>query len=330
MPFLRPQTNAEKIFGTPNPTDEQKAELERKRPRVEKPDMSNVPMDDTSEETFNNTGQLLNVFKQGKLNWPEILKIGDVKYTFLKSYTKGIIDIMKKGKDGYIIYQSAADKKQLKSLGMGQWMVFLFGSNGSTIAPKDLGFVSASQGKVLYESQSEIIGDVVLLKITLPSGVVALKGKVDTGAEISSLHTDTKPEVIGDSVRFTNHNASGNSITAPLVTQQAVNTSDGGTEHRPVIELDIEINGKPISKAQFNLNDRSSMEYQVLVGQNVLEKTGFLIDPSKSEEETIDVHMDSFDLESMTDDEIMSLLEGEIFDIITEEETEEKEPETEE
>ena len=35
----------------------------------------------------------------------------------------------------------------------------------------------------------------------------------------------------------------------------------------------------------FNLNDRSQMEYPVLIGQNILEKGGFLIDPRQESEE---------------------------------------------
>ena len=35
----------------------------------------------------------------------------------------------------------------------------------------------------------------------------------------------------------------------------------------------------------FNLNDRSEMEYPVLIGQNILDKGGFLINPQLEDEE---------------------------------------------
>ena len=57
-------------------------------------------------------------------------------------------------------------------------------------------------------------------------------------------------------------------------------TADGGVEYRPVVELNIELNGKKMSRVLFNLNNRDKMEYPCLIGQNVLEKSGFLVDPN--------------------------------------------------
>jgi len=258
---------------------------------------------------FGNIADLEGTFKSGEFNWAEEIRVANIKYTFLKSHSKGIIQLFRQQKDGYIIYQSPDDKKKLQSLKMGAWLVFLFTpTNNSTLAPKGIGFISAAKGKVLYERNEDIIGDVVLLKMFLPAGVAALKGKVDTGAEISSLHVDSKPEIVNDMVKFRNHNMSGNILTAPLVSTQAVKNSSG-VENRPVIELDIEMNGKRISKAQFNLNDRSSMDFQVLIGQNVLEKSGFLVDPNAAGS-----NMESTDLENLqylNDELLEKVLEGE-------------------
>ena len=110
------------------------------------------------------------------------------------------------------------------------------------------------------EEQTQVIGDVVVLKIDLPSGAGAIKGKVDTGAEVCSLHAD-KIEMSEGSVKFINRELSDNVITAPMTEKQAVKSSDGGIEYRPVIVLDVVVNDKPVNQVQFNLNDRSMMEY---------------------------------------------------------------------
>ncbi len=230
---------------------------------------------------FDNADELEHAFKKGSVNWPKFLMVNGIKYTFIRS-SKSLVNVIKNNQPGYMIYATpqTSDAKA-KELGMGQWMVFLFKADGpSRLVPQAVTFTSKARGEAMYEAQQEVIGDIALLKIALPSGVIALKGKVDTGAEISSLHVDSKPQVVGDIVKFENHNASSNVISAPLVANQAVKSADGGVEYRPVIELDIEINGKQVSKAQFNLNNRSKMEHEVLIGQNILEKTGFLVDPN--------------------------------------------------
>ena len=175
--------------------------------------------------------------------------------------------------------------KEAKAVGLQQWIFFIWGCNdGVHVVPYDIRTMPIhrySGNRVL--EQQEVIGDVVMLKIMLPSGVAVMKGKVDTGAEISSMHVSGSPKIVGDAVKFENEELSHNVISAPLADRQAVSSADGGVEYRPVVEFDIEVNGKPIRRALFNLNDRSKMDYPVLIGQNILEKTGFLVDPNKND-----------------------------------------------
>ena len=239
---------------------------------------------------FDNAQEVDHAFRKGDLKWDRYMEVNGFKYTFRTSSSANLTDMLLGKKKAYAVYTVPTPHvKAAKEKDMGQWMVLMFKPEGtSKLVPAGLTFTSGSRGRAMYENEEiteqnqHVIGDVVLLKISLPSGVVSLKGKVDTGAEISSLHVDSKPQVIGETVRFRNHNASGNTITAPLCCQQAVKSADGGVEYRPVVELDIEVDGKPLSKAQFNLNDRSAMEHQVLIGQNILEKAGFIVDPSQN------------------------------------------------
>ena len=55
-------------------------------------------------------------------------------------------------------------------------------------------------------------------------------------------------------------------------------SADGGGNTRPVITLDIEIDGTPLTGVEFNLNDRSGMDSQILMGTNIIEAGNFVVD----------------------------------------------------
>lgn len=113
----------------------------------------------------------------------------------------------------------------------------------------------------------------------------AVQGKVDTGATTSSLNA-TKMTVNKErnQVTFYSDALSDNMVTLDLAGSQEVHSADGGANARPMVKLDITVDGTPIQGAQFNLNDRSNMDSRVLIGQNVLKAGGFVIDPSRAAE----------------------------------------------
>ncbi|MFH1649792.1 MAG: RimK/LysX family protein [Candidatus Woesearchaeota archaeon] len=63
------------------------------------------------------------------------------------------------------------------------------------------------------------------------------------------------------------------------ITRSRMIKSAHGSKLRPVVEVTIEIQGKPM-RAEFTLADRSHMRYRILIGQNIL-RNGFIIDPTK-------------------------------------------------
>lgn len=120
-----------------------------------------------------------------------------------------------------------------------------------------------------------------------------LKGKVDTGADVCSLHADHITIDGGrKTVQFSSKLLTGNTnvITLPLHDQQAVKSANAGIKYRPIISLTIKINGKLLENVLFNLADRTGLEYPVLIGQNALEQGKFTINPTL---ETEIVSMDS-------------------------------------
>jgi len=92
-----------------------------------------------------------------------------------------------------------------------------------------------------------------------------LVGRIDTGAAKSSIHSDIVKDL----------------DLGPVLSVKQVKNANG-ISLRPVIEAQISIHNKKI-KSLFTVTDRSHMNYQILIGRNVLNQ-GFLIDPSLSDE----------------------------------------------
>lgn len=143
--------------------------------------------------------------------------------------------------------------------------------------------LTQKQLEAKYKSISEAgpitLGTTTTVKFTSISEK-PVTAKVDTGATTSSLHA-TNVKVHGNQVSFTCEVLSDNVITLDMAGSQNVVTSDNGGEARPIVKLDITINGMTMRDTVFNLNDRSQMELPVLIGENVLEAGHFVVDVSK-------------------------------------------------
>lgn len=121
-----------------------------------------------------------------------------------------------------------------------------------------------------------------------------LQGKVDTGATTSSLHaSDIQVNKERNTVTFHCSELSNNLITLDLDGAQEVHSADAGGQTRPVVTLDVEIDGTPVKSASFNLNDRSQMDIPVLIGQNILKAGNFMIDPKKDGVAEVPDHEDT-------------------------------------
>ncbi len=139
------------------------------------------------------------------------------------------------------------------------------------------------EGDKITIRADQLVGDLVRVQFPGLSSPKELSGKVDTGATVCSLHADNY-QINGPSISFKCSPLSDNIITVPLKAKHAVKSPDGGTVYRPVIELDVKINGKTITNVEFNLNDRSHMDQPVLIGQNALQAGKFYVDPTIKEQ----------------------------------------------
>lgn len=105
----------------------------------------------------------------------------------------------------------------------------------------------------------------------------AFQGKIDTGAAQTSLHAE-EIEVEGDVVTFVLNDRRYRTIVA---SKQDVSSSDGGTQSRPVIAVNMTIAGKQVPELMINLNDRSGMPQQLLIGQDAIKAADLVIDISE-------------------------------------------------
>ncbi|MNC25335.1 hypothetical protein D3C75_734210 [compost metagenome] len=103
-----------------------------------------------------------------------------------------------------------------------------------------------------------------------------LEGKIDTGAGQSSLHAE-EIEVEGSSVTFV---LNDRRYRTTVKSSQEVSSADGGQQSRPVIAVSLTIAGKNVPEVLINLNDRSGMPQQLLIGQDVIKAANLVIDIS--------------------------------------------------
>lgn len=135
---------------------------------------------------------------------------------------------------------------------------------------------------LLLENVKKVIGsqiELILLGFNNNQGIMA---KVDTGASFCSLHaTDisTAPSNYDENemVTFSYNNQS---YRMPVVNKQSVQNSDGGITYRPVVKFNVSMANKTYEDVLFNLNDRSDMTHEILLGQNLLKQSRVLVDPT--------------------------------------------------
>lgn len=224
--------------------------------------------------------------------------VNGITYQFRASSTRTLVEMLQKG--GAIAYNIQRNPENIKRLektkeetGLDNWLVFAWRpTQRDTIVPAGVIATTAARGKVIIEVEQKdkyegkILGSSIQVGFTQFPRSQNARAKIDTGANISSIHAENiQIDKQNNRVSFRAPFLSNNVLTTSLVTNQAVKSPDGGVQYRPVIALDIMINNQRIPGVEFNLNDRSHMSHDVLIGQNVLQKGKFLIDPSMESEE---------------------------------------------
>lgn len=112
-------------------------------------------------------------------------------------------------------------------------------------------------------SKDAILGFHEYIYMISPTGKEKrIKARIDTGATKSSIDINLAAQL----------------NLGPVVGIRKVRNSMGES-NRPIIKASVRINGRRI-RASFTINDRSGLNYPVLIGQNIL-RMGFVVDPQK-------------------------------------------------
>ncbi len=118
-------------------------------------------------------------------------------------------------------------------------------------------------------------------KVEIVPWRVTVPARIDTGAAHSSLDARSIEPVGENEVVFTlPEKLGGRRVRRKLVGWHVVKSSDGGSERRPIVTLPIVLGGQRVV-SQFTLNDRSHMDYPLLIGRNTLSGR-FLVDVTRN------------------------------------------------
>ena len=276
---------------------------------------------------FKDLAEVKKAFMTGEFKVGDKITVGGAPYHQYQSSEHSLIDMMEKNYKGVVIYSIDPGHKEEITGDLKPWILFLWGFTPRLhLAPFDVRTMTRAraEGRTITEKEvtelpDNIIGSTVEIRFTNLAGSGYMKGKVDTGATICSLHADNyKINRAAGTITFKSPKLSANELTVPLIDQQSVKSADGGSEYRPVVELNIKVNNKILSNIKFNLNDRSHMEFPVLLGKNALEKGNFMINPKLDEDVDWEFIQEEFkDLKAPDIDfnEVMSLIK-EAFDKI--------------
>jgi hypothetical protein len=122
----------------------------------------------------------------------------------------------------------------------------------------------------------------VVIGVNLPieiQNIGTLKAKADTGNDGYCVLHGTNVDIQQGSVTF--ETVGGKQVQFPCNETIDINIGSGNIEKRPVINLNIKINGTPYSSVPFSVADRSSNDVPILLGKDFLAQHNCLVDPSK-------------------------------------------------
>lgn len=122
--------------------------------------------------------------------------------------------------------------------------------------------------------------------IALPDwGISALRAKIDTGALTSAIDVDQIKELPGGKVRFdvvlsNSHRRRKKWITAKIVRETVVRSSNGSRETRYVVSTNLLLGGLS-QPAEFTLVSREDMLCRMLIGRSAL-APDYIVDAART------------------------------------------------
>lgn len=230
---------------------------------------------------FDNLEQLRQQHVSGRFIVENNISVGGIDYHLVRPDNHLHTALIEQNNQA-IVYK-ATNPDQIIENNSDQWLALVYCVENNAIIPADVKGITPDN----IVNEENKIGDTVNVEIMNLPSAPTVRATVDTGATYSSLHAD-KWEVKGQQVHFVSKTISDNVVRVPLETQQAVKSPGDDVEYRPVVSLNLRINGEVIKDQLFNLSDRGEMDNPMLLGQNTLEDGNFIIDPKMNESTDID------------------------------------------
>ncbi|MGO1435415.1 MAG: ATP-dependent zinc protease family protein [Canibacter sp.] len=120
------------------------------------------------------------------------------------------------------------------------------------------------------------------------AGLPWVKAKIDTGAQTSAVHAFDVEEFERDGESWVKfgvnpwqaNDSDASTVERPIHDRRSVKSSNGQSEERIVVLLELELVGRKI-EAEVTLTNRDEMGFRMLIGREVLQQ-GFLVDSSAS------------------------------------------------
>jgi len=229
---------------------------------------------------FSNFAELKKEFIQGKISATNTyLKVDNIVYQYYNSPERSFKDLLSGEKSGIIIFSLNKQEDNIKRFeevrkdDLYDRIILYWKVKDDAIVP--IKAISIHSKRVLVNEKKQVLSRMV--EVEIPFAPEPIQAKVDTGADMCSLHgMNIKVDESNSTVSFT---FSGKRFKMNMSEIANIKTSDNGGESRPVIKINMKVDGKPISDVKCNLNDRSEMAVEMLLGSNVLRKGDFLIDP---------------------------------------------------
>jgi hypothetical protein len=111
-------------------------------------------------------------------------------------------------------------------------------------------------------------------RVSFPALGLVFEGKLDTGADSSSINASEVRVVFKTDRRFVNFVISDDTgkstrVELPHMRWVRIRRTGGGYDRRPVVRLTVCVGGFSV-ESDFTVADRKTLDYQVLIGRKIL------------------------------------------------------------
>jgi ribosomal protein S6--L-glutamate ligase len=124
-----------------------------------------------------------------------------------------------------------------------------------------------------------VVGSITQVVVKFFNNNEPIEARVDTGATLSSIHGENII-VNNGTISFVFNGVKYRCALAKTTKIKQAATKEDGPEERPVIRVDMVIDGVELKGVELTVSDREHMKYDLLLGRETLAQGGFLVNPA--------------------------------------------------